>query len=73
MLLKTQEEVVRRLGGVNAVGRMFGYSHSAVSNWVYRDGHFPANTFPVIRDACAELGHQVDERLWDWVKPNGKD
>jgi len=65
MKLRDPAEIVTQLGGPSAVGNLFGFSHSAVCHWVAR-GFFPAATFPVIRDRIAELGHQVDEDLWNW-------
>jgi hypothetical protein len=42
--------------------------HGAVVNW--RTRGFPAETFPVMRDACLELEppFDVDEGMWNWYE-----
>ena len=66
--IKDPEELIRRLGGVVEVAKLFGMRHGAVVNW--RTRGFPAETFPVMRDACLELEppFEVDEGMWNWYE-----
>ena len=65
-VIRDPEEVVRRLGGTVKVAKMFGLRHGAVVNW--RSRGLPAKTYPVMRDACLELGFEVDEGMWNWYE-----
>jgi len=67
-VIKDPGELVRRLGGPVKVAKMFGMRHGAVTNWLVRG--FPAETYPVLRDACLELEppFEVDEALWNWYE-----
>jgi hypothetical protein len=64
-MLRDHQAVVRKLGGVMKVAELFGFRHGAVTNWLAR-GHFPAETYPILRDALAEKGLEADEDLWNW-------
>lgn len=65
--IKDPAELVRRLGGPTKVAKLFGYRHGAVSNWL--DRGFPADTYPVLRDAALELDppFDVDIDMWNWA------
>jgi hypothetical protein len=67
MVLDDHDEIVKLLGGVTKVARLFGIDHAAVSRWVSSRA-FPPQTYPVIRDACARFGFGVDEKLWSWAE-----
>ena len=64
--IKDPAELIRRLGGVTKVAKLFGYHHGAVSNWLTRG--LPAETYPLLRDAALELDPpcEVDEGMWNW-------
>ncbi len=70
--LKTQKEVVKALGGLRATGELFGIGESAVGNWLYQHGNFPAYTMTVIQQELLSRGMSADTKLWNFDRKRRK-
>jgi hypothetical protein len=67
MELSTVDSVIEALGGNGAVARLTGRTHQAVSNW-RRRGHFPSETFCVLRDELNRRDVPTALSLWRMVE-----
>jgi hypothetical protein len=61
-LANTFDDIVKRLGGVEATARLLNRSTQAVFNWRSR-GQIPAALWPDITEELAERGYEC-EALW---------
>lgn len=70
--LKTMKEVVEALGGRKATGEIFGIGETAVGNWLYQNGNFPAYTMPTIQQELVSRGLSADPKLWNFARKRRK-
>lgn len=63
--VETLDALIAALGGPSAVGKMFGYGHTAVSNWLAK-GRLPdrVSIHTRLREEAARMDLQVDEAVW---------
>lgn len=61
--LTTMDQVIARLGGPAAVGRLTGRSRSAVANW-RGTGRFPARLYLMMTRELQTLGAVALPALW---------
>jgi hypothetical protein len=65
MHLKTAQDVVNALGGLDAVCKMFDATKKQAWNWVGRKGgKFPAHTYVVMQRALKRRGKSAPAHLW---------
>lgn len=62
-------DVIRTLGGRQAVAELTGVSVKAVALWRWQS-EFPAKTYVVLRDALAKRGCSVDQSLFSFIEAN---
>jgi hypothetical protein len=65
--LRTTNEVIEALGGVQSVARLTGRKYGAAWNWL-RFETFPSDTFLVLQSALHEHGHTAPASLWGMVE-----
>lgn len=67
--LKTFDEVVEALGGVDAVGQLCNDQNTAaVCNWRRRRKKFPTKYYPVMRDELKKRRAKAPDDLWGFYK-----
>lgn len=71
MLIKSATEIIDALGGNIAVGRLTSSSAKAVSNWRAFD-RLPPNTYLLVKEALAALGHTAPDHLWSMRLPQSQ-
>lgn len=66
--LTTAVAVVEKLGGIKAVAALTGREYNAAQNWK-SFGHFPRDTFLVLRKALEDAGYTAPAKLWKMPEP----
>lgn len=64
--LTTTIDVIKALGGTEAVAKLTGRKYSAAFNW-RKFETFPPDTFLVMTKALADAGHTAPPTLWRMV------
>lgn len=67
-VLRTKEEVMTALGGIQRVCELTGSGYSAAENWK-RLASFPSRYFLVMTFALHEIGLSAPPELWGQVMP----
>ena len=67
--LETAEQVIEKLGGLNAVEALTAARYKSVSQWK-TSGKFPARTFLVMTKALRDRGFKAPVALWGMVSEN---
>jgi hypothetical protein len=62
-LLESAEEVIKRLGGPTAVGRIVGRSVQSVVNWRIAN-KLPADTFLILQAELRDRNLQAPPSIW---------
>lgn len=67
--LSNVADVIRTLGGRQAVAELTGVSVKAVALWRWQN-EFPAKTYVVLRDALAKHECSVEQSLFSFIGSN---
>lgn len=68
MILETSREVVKALGGPEAVSVLCGVDYRTASGWQSRFGAFPPRFFVAMKAALRERGLDAPDSLWKMVE-----
>jgi hypothetical protein len=63
--LRTVQEVVDALGGLNGVCELTDANLKQAWHWVGRAGQFPANTYVIMQRSLKARGFEAPARLWN--------
>jgi hypothetical protein len=63
--LRTADQVVEVLGGLQAVCELTGANSKQAWHWTGRAGMFPANTYVAMTRALNRRGYEAPARLWN--------
>jgi len=66
--LTTTNEVIKALGGVKAVASLTNRTAGAAWNWTTFPT-FPSDTYVVMQEELAKLGHSAPPSLWRMAVP----
>ena len=64
--LTSAREIIKKLGGLNAVAEITARNPKAITNWRIFN-RFPSNTFVAMQRALVELGYTAPPDLWGMV------
>lgn len=67
--LNTTVEVIEALGGLRSVAALTGRKPGAAWNWK-KSPTFPSDTYVVMQDEIARMGHSAPPSLWGMVAPD---
>jgi hypothetical protein len=63
--LRTANQVVKALGGLDEVCRITGANVKQAWHWHGRAGRFPANTYVAMTRVLNARGYEAPARLWN--------
>lgn len=67
IILRSTDQVIEKLGGLEATAVLFGYAHkSGVSNWKAR--RIPRELHWLINRQLAPLGFEADPKLFNYER-----